>query len=108
MQNILSIQKYKMFIVKKHTHNNQLLLSIIDEDLIGKKIVEGKKELNLTSTFYAGEEMSKEEILNLIKKAVQLNVVGKKIVSFLEKEGHIEHVLEINDIPYALIVINKN
>ena len=48
-------------IVKKHvTQDRRLLLAICDSSLKGKKFVVGEKQLDLTSGFYAGEEMGED------------------------------------------------
>ena len=44
-------------IVKIHNNEGRLILAICDKDILGKKFVEEKKQLDLSSGFYKGEQM---------------------------------------------------
>jgi uncharacterized protein len=91
-------------IVKEHkTEEGRLLLAICDSDLLGKKFEEGKKQLDLSSDFYKGKEKSDQEIIDLMKKAYMMNMVGQNSVTLAINENLIsgEHVEEIAGIPYA-------
>lgn len=90
-------------IVKKHVNEGRLVLAICDSDIIGKKFSEDNKQLDLTSSFYKGEEMEKEELKKLIKKAHIINAVGKESVSFLIKEKLVDkkNIIEIENVPHA-------
>ncbi|NQU98387.1 DUF424 family protein [Candidatus Woesearchaeota archaeon] len=97
------------FIVKKHNiEKTNVMLAIIDKELLGKKIIEDKKVLDLTSNFYKGEKKTEKEVLEMIKNANHLNVVGKNIVNFLKKQKIVDSFLKINKIPYAQIIIIKD
>jgi len=90
-------------IVKEHINGGRLLIAICDKDLIDKKFSEGNMQLDLSSTFYKGEEVEEEKLQEMIKKAFMINAVGKKAVGFLEKEGLIdkENIIKIKGIPHA-------
>ena len=91
-------------IVKKHLlDDNSLMLAISDEQLIGKKISSGKKQLNMDSEFYKGETMNEEKLKNLVKEAKIINAAGEKSIKFLKKLGLIEKVSFVKKIPYAQI-----
>ncbi len=92
-------------IVKIHNNEGKLVLAICDKDILGKKFSENNKQLDLTSDFYKGEEMDEEELKELIKKAFMINAVGKKSVSFLEKEEMVskDNTIEIDKIPHAQV-----
>jgi|TARA_B100001971_G_C17875651_1_gene375480 hypothetical protein len=94
-------------IVKKHLNEGRLVLAICDNNLIGKKIEEGKLQLDLTSEFYKGEDMSEEELKTIIKKAYMINVVGKKIIDFLIKNKNIDidDIIFIKKVPHAQVVM---
>ena len=95
-------------IVKKHkTRDGRLLLAVCDSELKGKKFSQGQLQLDLTSDFYNGEEISDEEILKLFKTAYIVNIVGEKSVKLGLKAGIIskENIIKIAGIPYAQGVI---
>ena len=60
------------------------LLIITDKDLIGKKFEEDNLQLDLTSSFYQGEVMGKEKILELMKGAYIIHATGKGSIELLK------------------------
>lgn len=96
-------------IVKKHKHGDRLILAVCDSDLIGKKITEGYKQLDLTSKFYKGIEKDKKKILELFKIAYIINLVGKKSVNLGVKAGIIEknNISLVKKVPHAQSLLGK-
>ena len=91
-------------IVKKHvTEDGRLILAICDNSLKGKRFEEGEKQLDLTGNFYDGIEMGEEEVLELMKKAYMVNLVGEESVATGIKAGIIseENIIKIQRIPHA-------
>lgn len=98
-------------IVKLHkTKNNQLILAVCDKDIIGKKFEEEKKQLDMTSDFYKGEEMSDKKTADLMKKAYMINFVGKEAIKLAINESIIEkeNTKKICNVPYAMVLVDKN
>jgi len=92
-----------MILVKKHVQGGKLILAICDADLLGKKLEDGNKQLDLSGAFYKGEEMKEEEIIKLCKEALSVNVVGKESTRLLEKAGILKGVQEMDSIPYGMV-----
>jgi len=94
-------------IVKEHINEGKLILALCDKNLLGKKIEDQNIQLDLSSSFYKGEEADIEELKKLIKKAYIINAVGKKAVEFLEKEGLIEkeNIIYVKKIPHAQALV---
>ncbi len=91
-------------IVKEHiTQEGKLILAICDSDLLGKKFEEGDRQLDLTSQFYKGIEMTEEEVLKLLPKASSMDIAGKKSIAFAEKYNLIDpaRIMYIKKIPHA-------
>ncbi len=91
-------------IVKEHiTQGGKLILAICDSDIIGKKFEDGDKQLDLTSQFYNGAEMTEEEVLKLLPKACSMDIVGKRSVEFAERYNLIDQtrVIYVKKIPHA-------
>lgn len=96
-------------IVKIHkTDDNRMVLAICDSSLIGKKFEEGKKQLDLTSDFYKGQEMSEKEVGNLLRNSYLTDVVGEKSIALAIKEGIINesNIKKISNVPYTQIIVN--
>ena len=97
-------------IVKKHTSaDGKIIVAICDSELVGKTFEDGKKFLDISSKFYKGEEKSEEEILEMIKDAYLLNIVGAKSIDFALRHKLIEekNICKIKDIPYAQPYCNE-
>jgi len=97
-------------IVKTHkTENGQLILAVCDKDILGKKFVDNDLQLDLSSNFYKGKEMSEDEIKNLFRAAYIINIAGKKSVALALKEGLINEnkILFIKNIPHAQILMES-
>ena len=95
-------------IVKVHrTQEGQILLAICDDELIGKKFEEGNLQLDISSSFYKGEEKSVDELKELVKDAYMLNIVGEKSIKFALENDLIEesHIIKIDNVPHAEAVI---
>lgn len=98
-------------IVKQHkTADGKIILAVCDSELIGKKIVQGNLQLDLTSNFYKGEEMNEEKIKELFKTAYCVNMVGEKSVQLGIKQGIVDkkRVIKIKEIPHAEAVIVRD
>ena len=93
-------------IVKKRIDNNRIFLTICDKELLGKKFSEKNKILDLSSSFYDGEEISKDSIPKTIKNSYFMMCVGKKSTSLLLKLKYIQKdsIKKISDIPYSMVI----
>jgi hypothetical protein len=97
------------FIVKKHVSSRKILLAVCDSSIIGKKYEEGKMQLDLSSSFYKGENKTEGELIDLIKKTYIINAAGKKSVDFLVKNGFADSsaVIKISGIPHIQILLGN-
>ncbi len=87
------------------------VVAICDSDLIGKIFEEGKFQLDIKESFYRGEQVSEEELLNRIKhfsiEDATFNIVGKNSVRVALKTGIVveEGIGKIKGIPFALVLL---
>ena len=89
----------------------RLVVAICDKAVYGRKLLEGKKILDLTGQFFQGEEVSetelKEKIIDYVKEDATFNIVGEKSIG-VAKELEIvkdEGIIEVEGIPFALILL---
>lgn len=92
-------------LVKVHTSGEKKMVSIADKDLIGKEFEEGEKYLNVSKSFYDGEEMG-EEAIGLLDGANSINIVGRESIDFALNHNLInkDHIMEVDGVPYAITV----
>ena len=102
-------QKFKMIIAKIHQNQEgQKVLALCDKELLGKKFEQGNRQLDLTSSFYQGEEKTEAEIEQLIKEAYIINLVGEESLNLIKKLNLApENIITIQGIPHAEIVLVK-
>lgn len=89
---------------KQHIREGGLTLAICDEDLLGKEFEEGKVYLNVSKSFYDGQETDAEELKHLIMGAKSANIVGKESITIAKEALPELEVKEIQGIPYAIMI----
>ncbi len=87
-------------------------IAICDLDLLGKKFEEESNEktleIDLTGSFFQGQEKSEEEIEKIVKSGLEedatFNIVGKKSCDLMKKLGVVSDssILRISGIPVSL------
>lgn len=90
-----------MIYVKFHEN----VVAICDKELVGKVFEDEKKCLNVTERFYLGELKNKNEVLDIMRNAENMNLVGKETISLALKEGLINEneVITIAGVPHGQI-----
>lgn len=95
-----------MIVAKIHRIADGIMLSVCDQELIGKKFYDGNLQLDLSSDFYKGDVVSEEKLKELMTGAKIINIVGEKSVNvalrikILDKK----EVMYIKGVPHAQIV----
>ena len=69
------------FSVKISDFQKNRMLNICDIDLLGKKIVQDKLNMNISKSYYGEKIIEHEEAKNLLKTSAIINMVGKNTVS---------------------------
>ena len=88
-----------------------MVVAVCDSDLIDKKFEEGVKQIDLTTGFFKGDEMSVEEVKEVVRNCsledASFNVVGKESVGVCKEVGVIseEGVFEIDGVPIGLVLL---
>lgn len=91
-------------IVKKHsTRDGRLVLAVCDSELVCQKFEDEKFVLDLDSDFYKGEKMDEDKILELMKHAYIVNLVGEKSINLGLKAGIIDktNIIKVKGIKHA-------
>ncbi|MFW9918465.1 MAG: DUF424 domain-containing protein [Candidatus Thorarchaeota archaeon] len=82
---------------------DHVLVSVCDEELLGKILVEGKIKFNVSKEFYGGELVDTETCIKHLKNATVANMVGKNTVEAAIEAGlvHKNAILYIQGEPHA-------
>ena len=94
-----------MFSARLINHNDTLMLNICDADLLGRTLNRGNFTLKISEKYYAQKVVEKEEAKDLLRRANNINMVGKEIISLSVNIGigSQEGVKEIDGIPFLII-----
>ncbi len=93
---------------KKYESKYGLMVAVADKELIGKKFKFRDTEFFVNPRFYQGEQADQNTIIQLLKSAISVNLVGPKAVACGKEAGVIqeENVLMINKkVPHAQYVV---
>ena len=100
----------KNILVKVH-ESYRWVVAICDKDVFGRKLIEGKRVLDVSGVFFEGEAMDDEavaaEIVRCNNEDATFNFVGEKSVSIAKQLGIVkdEGVVIIDGVPFALVLL---
>ncbi|MEI7719405.1 MAG: DUF424 family protein [archaeon] len=89
------------------------VVAICDKDIFGQKFLDADniRQIDLTTSFFQGEEKSEEEVeeimLEMVREDASFNLVGEKTCEIALKTGLVdkESVTRIANIPVALTLL---
>jgi hypothetical protein len=87
------------------------VVALADKELLGKKFTQNNKQLDLTTTFYDGEDIEEEKAIPLLQQHAEqdatFNIIGKKSVETAKKAGIIteELISTVDNIPFAILLL---
>lgn len=97
-------------LVKVH-ESYRWVVAVCDEDVFSRKLVEGNRVLDVSGEFFNGEKMSEaeavDEIVRCNREDATFNFVGEESVGIAKRLGLVkdEGVVEIEDVPFALVLL---
>jgi len=94
-----------MFSARLINHNDTCMLNICDTELLGRTLNRGSFTLKISEKYYAEKVVEKEEAKDLLRRANNINMVGKEIISLSVNMGigSQEGVKEVDGIPFLII-----
>ena len=94
-----------MFSARLINHNDTLMLNICDADLLGRTLNRGNFTLKISEKYYAQKVVEKEEAKDLLRRANNINMVGKEIISLSANMGigSQDGGKEIDGIPFLIV-----
>lgn len=92
--------------MKVHRAGDREVVAVCDCNLVGKCFKEKNLKLDVSERFYKGDVASQEEVINVIKDAHTVNLVGKTSVDLGLKANIVfkENILKIKGVPHAMSV----
>ena len=86
-------------------YQNNMMLNICDADLLGKNIVEGELNMNISESYYGEKLIEKEEASKLLKQSSIINMVGENTISLSIELGigSENGIKTISDVPFLIV-----
>ena len=95
-----------MISIEIFEQGDNLVIGACDENLLGKKFVDGKFKIDVSKNFYEGQRIDKDKLAKYLHNANIANLVGEEAVNCAIKIGLINPncILRIKGIPHAQLV----
>ena len=93
------------FSIKTAVYKESTLVSICDEELMGRTVTEGRLKMHISREFFYGEIVDGREALRLMKVCSMVNLAGRRTVNLAiaNELGAKEAVREIEKVPFLMI-----
>ena len=98
-----------MFKVTVREVGGHVIVTVVDEELVGKRFEENGIVLDVSESFFEGERLDEELALSRMLSATSLFVIGERAVRLaVEAEMiHPQAIKRVKGVPYAqMLVIN--
>ncbi|MBN2330524.1 MAG: DUF424 domain-containing protein [Candidatus Aenigmarchaeota archaeon] len=94
------------FSCRTHVADGKSILAVCDEVLLGKTVRFGEVDFDISESFYGGNRSDQKQILEKVRQADMVNVVGREIVDLLVSEQEVDRecVLWMGDVPHVQII----
>ncbi len=70
-----------MISIKVFKQGNDLVIGACDEELLGKKFIDGKFQIDVSKHFYGGDRIDKKTLEKYLCDATIANLVGKETIA---------------------------
>lgn len=96
-----------MIVTEHKSIGGRTVVAVCDDNLIGRRIEDEKRQIDLSSDFYKGEKKTKEEVLKIFERADIINLVGKESVGLAVDAKIISKnwIIKIKGVPHAQAVL---
>jgi len=93
------------FSVRVSNYLQNPMLNICDSELLGRTVSEGRRNLNISRSYYGERAVDRREAEDLLKASAIINMAGEKTVSLSVKLGiGIETgVRHIGGVPFLIV-----
>ncbi|MCK4649881.1 DUF424 family protein [Candidatus Pacearchaeota archaeon] len=87
------------------------VVAVCDSNVFGRKLVDGRRVLDVSGEFFKGKDMSEDEARDEIARCVNedatFNFVGERSVGIAKELGIVkdEGIMRVDGIPVALVLL---
>ena len=95
-----------MISIRVFKQGKDLVIGACDEELLGKRFIDGKFQIDVSKQFYDGDRVDKKTLEKYLLDATIANLVGKETVTCAIKLGLVDPdcILKIKGVPHAQMI----
>ena len=93
-------------ILNERETNEGLLVSVCDPDVMGETFEDGPVSLTVDESFYGGDVVDEEAVVDSLSRCAVANIVGTEAVEVAVEHGFVdeENVLEVDGTRHAQLL----
>jgi len=80
------------------------VLAVCDEEILGEVLEEGDICFEVKESFYKGELVDEQRLVNLLMNMRNINIIGNNAVAIADSLGLVSRTIEISGVKHAIIV----
>ena len=95
----------KQFIARQIRWQEQTLLNICDEELLGTTVRGGNLDMHISRDYFGGDKVSMNEALEMVRRSSIINLAGSRIVERVvaEKLASERSVKRVGSVSFLMI-----
>ncbi|MFC7026627.1 DUF424 domain-containing protein [Halomicroarcula sp. GCM10025324] len=93
-------------ILNERETNEGLLVSVCDPDVMGETFEDGPVSLTVDESFYGGDEVDEQTVVDSLARCAVANIVGEEAVDVAVEHGFVdeENVLDVAGTRHAQLL----
>ncbi|MBO4568401.1 MAG: DUF424 family protein, partial [Candidatus Methanomethylophilaceae archaeon] len=94
-------------VARLHQTGDEVVLAVCDEDVIGMTLEGGGRRMTVHEAFYKGTIVDEETVVEWMRSAGSMNIVGNEAVEVAVRAGYAEpeQAFEIGGVKYLVVVV---
>lgn len=88
-------------ILNSKKRNNDYVVSVCDDGLLGKTLEDSDYEIKVSKNFYGEKKASADEVTVELSKATIINAIGEESISILSKVKGDLKIIKVSGVPHA-------
>jgi uncharacterized protein len=101
----MSIEGEKQFIARRIKWQENVLVNICDEELLGTTVRGAGIDMEISRSYFGGEKVSEAQAIELVKASTIINLAGTRIVGKIvgQKLANERAVKKVGDVSFLMI-----
>ena len=85
----------------------ETLVSMCDDDVLGRELDDGKIHLSVKKKFYEGDKIDSVKMEEYLDQASIANLVGRNCIEKAQELGYVdeENIITVEEVPHAQFVL---